>query len=284
MHLRLFDYALWFSTPILLGGVLAVMWRRGFNRDYPYFFNYIVLQALSDPVRALISSRCSYTAYYYAYYVHLGLSFLISFAVLQEIFKDAFRPYEALRDLSVILFRWSALVILLVGVMWAINATQKSETGWVMGMILLADRSLRMMQCGLVFFLLLFSTYLGIPHRSLLFGISVGFGLFAAVNMLVATFASHQGISTAALSRANSIAYLVAVLIWLSYSVVAAPSRSKANAEGVLRSRDWNSALEEVRVIPADSLLDSMDRTVERLLYPPEDAKVKVSGGNGFSG
>jgi hypothetical protein len=168
--------------------------------------------------------------------------------------------------------------------MWAINATQKSETGWVMGMILLADRSLRMMQCGLVFFLLLFSTYLGIPHRSLLFGISVGFGLFAAVNMLVATFASHQGISTAALSRANSIAYLVAVLIWLSYSVVAAPSRSKANAEGVLRSRDWNSALEEVRVIPADSLLDSMDRTVERLLYPPEDAKVKVSGGNGFSG
>jgi hypothetical protein len=27
-----------------------------------------------------------------------------------------------------------------------------------------------------------------------------------------------------------------------------------------------------------------MDRTVERLLYPPEDAKVKVSGGNGFSG
>ena len=50
------------------------------------------------------------------------LSVLISFAVLQEIFKDAFRPYENLRDLSVILFRWSALVVLLVAVMWAINA------------------------------------------------------------------------------------------------------------------------------------------------------------------
>src|SRR5580658_1129042 len=148
MHLRLFDYALWFSTPILLGGVLAVMWRRGFNRDYPYFFNYIVLQALSDPVLALISSRCSYTAYYYAYYVHLGLSFLISFAVLQEIFKDAFRPYEALRDLSVILFRWSALVVLLVAVMWAINSG-KPDRGFVTGSIMLADRSVRLMQCGL---------------------------------------------------------------------------------------------------------------------------------------
>ncbi len=284
MHLRLSDYALWFSTPILLGGVLVVMWRRGFHKDYPYFFNYIVLQALSDPVLALISARFSYTAYYYAYYVHLGLSFLISFAVLQEIFQDAFRPYEALRDLSAILFRWSALVILLVGVMWAINATQKSEADWVMNMILVADRSLRMMQCGLVFFLLLFGTYLGIPHRSLLFGISVGFGLFAAVNMLVATFASHQGISAAALSRANSIAYLFTVLIWLGYSLAAAPSRSRVAAENALRSQDWNSALTEVRVVPADSILDDMDRTVERLLYPPEDAKVKVTGGSGFSG
>lgn len=281
MHLRLIDYALWLSTPVLLGGVLVVMWRRGFNKDYPYFFNYIILQALSDPILALIDSR-SYTAYYYAYYVHLGLSFLISFMVLQEIFKDAFRPYEALRDLSAILFRWSALVILLVAVMWAINATQKSEADWLMNMILVADRSLRMMQCGLVFFLLLFGTYLGIPHRSLLFGISVGFGLFAAVNMLVATFASHQGISSAALSRANSIAYLTVVVIWLSYTLMSAPSRSRVTAESMLRSQDWNSALVEVRVIPVDSMIDSMDRTVARLLYPPEEGK--VPSGNGFSG
>jgi hypothetical protein len=33
--------------------------------------------------------------------------------------------------------------------------------------------------------------------------------------------------------------------------------------------------------VPAveDSLLDTMDRTVERLLYPPEESPVKVSGG-----
>ena len=107
--------------------------------------------------------------------------------MLQEIFKDAFRPYEALRDLSVILFRWSALVVLLVGVMWAINGNHKSDNGAIVDAILLAERSVRLMQCGLVFFLLLFSEYLGISRRSPLFGISLGFGLFAAVNMLVAT-------------------------------------------------------------------------------------------------
>ncbi len=214
--------------------------------------------------------------------MNLGLSVIISFAVLQEIFRDAFRPYEALRDLSVILFRWSALVVLLVAVMWAINAG-KSNKGFVEETIQLADRSVRLMQCGLVFFLLLFSEYLGIPRRSLLFGISLGFGFFASVNMLVFTGVSHRGIlKNTVLSEINSAAYLIAVVTWLAYTAAAAPSRSKVAEGSLLRSQDWNSALQDARVpIGADSLLDTMDRTVERLLYPPEEAKVKVSTGHG---
>ncbi len=257
------------------------MVRRGLHRDYPYFFNYTILQVVSVPILYFIYTR-SYSVYFYAYYFNIALSVLISFAVLQEIFKDAFRPYEALRDLSVILFRWSALVVLLVGVMWAITSTQKSENGPVVDVILLADRSVRLMQCGLVFFLLLFSEYLGISRRSPLFGISLGFGFFAAVNMLVATGMTHRGIlHQSTLRHINSGAYLVAVVIWLGYTLAAAPSESKA-AEGVVRTKDWNSALEDARVQPgADSLLDTMDRTVERLLYPREESKINVSAGRG---
>ena len=60
--------------------------------------------------------------------------------------------------------------------------------------IYLVERSVRMMQCGLVFFMLLFSEYLGISRRNVVFGIAVGFGFFAAVNMLVMTAiaASHR--------------------------------------------------------------------------------------------
>lgn len=170
MHLRPMDYVLWFASPALQVGVVIAMLRRGLHRDYPFFFNYTIIGVVAEPLLYVLSLT-SYTGYYYAYWVNLGLSVIISFAVLQEIFRDAFRPYEALRDLSVILFRWSALVVLLVAVMWAINAG-KSNKGFVEETIQLADRSVRLMQCGLVFFLLLFSEYLGIPRRSLLFGIS----------------------------------------------------------------------------------------------------------------
>jgi succinate dehydrogenase hydrophobic anchor subunit len=278
MHLRLVDYVLWLATPVLQTGLLVALYRRGLHRDYPCFFNYTILQILSDPVLALCS-RFSYSAYYYGYYVNLGLSVIISFAVLQEVFKDAFRPYENLRDLSVILFRWSALVVLLVAVMWAINSAHPAADGIVNDAMQLAARSVRLMQCGLVFFLLLFHGYLGISPRSMLFGISIGFGFFAAINMLVFTGLSRHGLMTdAMLSRINGVAYAAAVVLWLGYTLAAAPSRSKAYSEAVMRSPDWNSALKEARVVPADSLLDTMDRTVERLLYPPEQAKMKVAG------
>ncbi len=280
MHLRLLDYLLWIASPLLQAGVLISLYRRGLHRDYPYFFNYTILQVVSDPVLYAIQLR-SYTFYYYAYYVHIGLSVVISFAVLQEIFKDAFRPYEALRDLSIILFRWSTLVVMLVAVMWAINAAHKPDNGPITDAILLAERSVRLMQCGLVFFLLLFSEYLGISRRSLLFGISLGFGLFAAINMLVATGIAHQGILRhSTLRHINSAAYLCATLIWLGYSMAAAPSESKVLETTAQRSKDWNSALEDARVPNGpDSLLDNMDRTVERLLYPREESKVRISAG-----
>lgn len=282
MQLHLIDYVFWFAAPLLQAGVLVCMFRRGLHRDYPFFFNYTILQVISVPILAIVNPY-SYKVYYYAYYINVGLSVLLSFAVLQEIFQDAFRPYEALRDLGVILFRWSALVVLLVGVMWAISAAHKPDYDRVQDVILLADRGLRLMQCGLVFFLLLFSEYLGIPHRSLLFGISLGFGFFAAVNMLVVTGASHRGVLLhATLSQINSAAYLIAVMIWFGYTLAAAPSRSRVAEAVLLRSKNWNSALRDARVpLAEDSLLDNMDRTVERLLYPSEESTVNIPTGRG---
>src|SRR5208283_1696201 len=273
MHLRLVDYVLWFSAPTIQLGVLVAMYRRGLQRDYPYFFNYTILQVFGEPILFILQKQ-SYALYFYGYWFSVTLSALLSFAVLYEIFQNAFRPYEALRYLGVILFRWSALVILLVAGMWAING-HSAENGPITNAILLAARSVRLMQCGLVFFLLLFSEYLGISRRNLLFGVALGFGLYASVNMLVASGLSHAGVVHVSVLRwVNSAAYNLSVLIWLGYTLMA-PARSSALAE--IRSPQWNSALEDARVpVGADSLLDSMDRTVERLLYPQEEVKANL--------
>ena len=66
----------------------------------------------------------------------------------------------------------------------------------------------------------------------------------------------------------NSAAYVVSMLIWLGYSLVAEYRAQRRQDNPRRPSQKWDYALDEARnATPADSLLDTMDKTVERLLY-----------------
>jgi hypothetical protein len=277
MRLHLIDYILWCITPVLMTMVAVSMCRRKLHREFPYFFQYVLFVILIFGVEF---SLHNWNSYFYVYWTGSALSIIVSFAVLQEIFKDAFRPYEALRDLSVILFRWCALVVLLVAGMWAITSWRANHLDNVTNSIFLVDRSVRMMQCGLVFFMLLFNEYLGISRRNVLFGISTGFGFYAAVNMLVMTAMTHQtAIGRANLGRINAGAYIVSMLIWLAYTALPAKARVTVKLSAAA-SQKWNYALDDARnAPPPESLLDTMDQMVERLLYHRgAEAKITLAG------
>jgi len=276
MRVTVIDYVLWCLTPIFMSVTAVFLCRRRLQKQFPYFFNYVIFQILSFLVEFPLRN---WPNYYYVYWTVQALSVVVSFAVLLEIFRDAFRPYEALRDLSVILFRWCALVVLLLGGMWAITSWRQNQVDNITNAIYLIDRSVRLMQCGLVLFMLLFNEYLGIRRRNLLFGIAVGFGFFAAVNMLVMTALSHHSyFSKSTLSRINGIAYVISTLIWLAYAAL--PSTVRGGAKQVAEAtQKWDQALDDARnAAPVTSLLDSMDQTVERLLYHREsEAGVTVA-------
>ncbi len=274
MNLLLSQTTLWFSAQALQLAVLVCMYRRRIQNYYPAFFYYIVVQVVSDPFLTLAQGRWPYL-YYYGYWGTICVSVVLSFFVLQEVFRDAFRPFEALRDLSIILFRWAALVLLLVAGMSAIAAINQNQPDNITSTVLLVDRNVRVMLCGLVFFLLMFSEYLGISRRHVLFGVAVGFGFISAIHMLVATAVAHQTIlQRTTLSSINSGAYVIACLIWLAYvgypkTLLAGETRSDE------RPKDWNDALAEARArIPSESLLDTMDKTVAQLLDRREHHRV----------
>ena len=127
-------------------------------------------------------------------------------------------------------------LFLLVGVMWAINGNgaHKSDNGAVVDAILLAEHA-AFASCNVdsSSSCCFFSEYLGISRRSPLFGISLGFGLFAAVNMLVTTAMTHHGIlHQSTLRHINSEAYLLAIVLWLGYTLAAAPSEKRTCRSG----------------------------------------------------
>jgi hypothetical protein len=276
MHLLSSETVLWFVAQVLQLAVLVCMYRRRIQSHYPAFFYYVVVQVLSDPFLTLARNNGWDYTYYFAYWITECFSVGLSFFVLQEVFKDAFRPFEALRDLSVILFRWAALVLLLVAGMSALSASgaSNSRLDVLTRSIMLVDRNVQVLLCGLVFFLLMFSEYLGISRRHVMFGVAVGFGFFSSIHMLVTMAVEHRTVlHRDTLTAINTGAYVIACIIWLAYIVYPKTVLAKHTIEA--RPKDWNEALEEARAqIPSESLLDTMDKTVAQLLSHPEQHKL----------
>jgi hypothetical protein len=277
MHYLWYEVLFWLGTPVMQTVIASVMLRRKLNKEYPFFFSYTIFQVVNE-VALYVVYRWSSTqyAYYYMYWTLSAIGILISFGVIQEVFFNAFKPYEALRDLSSMLFRWSAAVLILVSGV-AVLVSGNESAGEITTWITTVGRSVRLMQCGMVIFLILFTKYLGISPRHLLFGVAAGYGFYASVNMIVTTLYSRFSLFTElTLSLLNSVSYNIAVAMWLVY--VLAPQADRRKVEIVPQSDKWNFALAGVlNVDENDGFLTGMERTVDRLLHEraPEITSVK---------
>lgn len=263
MHLHWSEYLFWFASPALQVLIAAVMIKRNLRRDYPMFFNYTMFQIVSHALM-FVFWKVSYAYYYYAYWTASAIGILLGFLVIREIFLEAFRPYEALRELGEMLFSWSLLVLVLIALVSAFSQSSPGD-GRIFVALITGERSIRILQCGVVLFMFVFSRYLGVSAKHQLFGIALGFGSFAAIEMLALFLWKQYGlISDFTLRTVISTAYFLAAGVWLAYSL--APVRSR-RTEVLPQSERWNHALAGVLRIPEpDGFLTSIDHTVERLL------------------
>lgn len=231
MHFNCFDYVLWFAFPLLQAATLVILFRRGFHRLYPYFSSYMILQI--GGVSFLFLAQHSPSLHVYGYWVIDVLNILISLAIFREIFDDAFGPSSDLRHFADILFTWSASMLLVGGCLWTIVNIYSGHNS-IAAAILVADRSVRLMQCGLGIFVLMVAKHLGISRRHILYGIALGFGVFTSMNMLTAMAVSHPSLVQAtSYWRFNLITCDLASLIWLGYTAVGITGRSAMLAMGV---------------------------------------------------
>jgi hypothetical protein len=270
--------ALWFAHPLLQAAVAGMMLRRKLHRTFPAFLTYIVFQiavfALTFPLR----DPRFYPIFYYVYWGTNALSVILGFRVIHEVFLDVFRPYHTLRDLGSVLFKWAGLVMLMVaGVVAA--SVHGGDQGPLPAGILILERSVRVVQCGLVLFLLVFSRYLGTSWRQKSFGIALGFGFFAWVELSLVALQNFFNSPT--VSFVNMITYNLTILIWFGYTLAKSPTRDPASQ--MLRPQRWEQSLNDLHnPVPADSLIPMFESMVDRALSKsnadptPQPEKVAV--------
>ena len=263
-HMNPLNLAIWTAGPLAQLAILAIMWRRRLHKEFPVFFSYTAFTVFSTTAMFAFA-RGPYVLYFRAYWTMSGLSLIFGLAVIYEAFIYSFRPYQKLLDFGRVLFRWAAMVVIMVGVIMAIGSTSVGMN-LLLQSILTTERSIRIMQCGLVLLLLFFAPHLGLSWRSRIFGISLGFGFFAAVGLVGYTVRSHYGMAVnSAVTIAVQASYLCAIAIWMGYMLAPEPARRPLAYSP--QSVQWNYALTGVAQSTADPLfLSHVESTVERIM------------------
>jgi hypothetical protein len=251
MSLTLTDYLLWVTGEILLVMACAAILRRRLVNQFPVFFAYAAFHVLRTAVLFTIHllelhHRTSYADYFYAYWTTQAVSIVLGFAVIYAIYCGVFQHYDALQKLGGILFGCAGVALLILA-LWTAASAAGAETPGIVRAVLLLERRVRLMQCGLVLFLFLAAFYFGLPWQNYRFGIALGFGVFASIELAAVAVRSHMGASVAAAcSQINSAAYSSGVMIWLCYLLAPKPALQYA---GVVQHNDlekWNQALLEI--------------------------------------
>lgn len=261
--IKILFYALWFAHPVLQAIIAVCMFRRGQHRAFKYFFAYVIAQIISFCL-VFYSFRYRQSATFYVSWISTAVSVALGFKVIHEAFLDVFRPFHTLRDLGTVLFKWAGLVMLLVAGVVSISSNSSDTQPWVQA-ILTAQRCVRVIQVGMVLFLLAFARYLGVSRRQQSFGIALGFGAFAVIELsLIASWAGDH-LGRLAISFINMSAYNATLFIWLGYTLAKSPARETSAA--LLRPQRWEQSLSDIQhPSPADSLIPMFEGMVDRAL------------------
>jgi hypothetical protein len=252
--------ALWISCPALeLLLSVAILWRN-LHRKFPVFFAYVVFQIINFAVIFPAHQYGSYNFYFYSYWTGATISMAIGFKVIHEIFLDVFRPYHTLKDLGTVLFKWASLVMIFVALVVAVTSPPGQSP--IILAVMTMQRCVRVIQCGLILFLLVFSRYLAVSWKQHSFGTACGFGLFAAAELAGSALYAGGAISEETLGLLITVFYIFAVLVWTGYALTPAPSRQSPAA---LVSQRWEQSLTDLQhPVAADSLIPMFESMVDR--------------------
>ena len=196
-----------------------MMIHRKLARRFPAFFLYTAYQVVLCAVLVTLDLMDSVSGSQYAnaYIVGGTIGAALRFAVVYEIFGEVFQAYPALHEFGGILFRWATAILMIVASSM-VAYTSGPEMDKLSVTFLVINRTVYIMQCGLLVLLVLLARFLSFSWISYIMGITLGFGLFASVEFgHRSALRAQYGLYFAwkALPVVTAGTYHICVLLWV---------------------------------------------------------------------
>jgi hypothetical protein len=257
-------YLSWLGGPALQITLLACMIHRRLHNVFPRFFSYIVFQILKTSV-LFVTYRYYDGAYFDAYWTGNAISVVLAVTVMDEILHSLFKEYGGAQNLGSIIFRWASGLLLLLAIVNALSSHEGSADR-VVSAVLTFDRSVRVMQCGLFCLLMVLCRYLRHCWRQRVFGIALGFGVFASIELIVVSIVMRYGGNSATVaSLLKSAAYNGVTLLWIGYMRQQSQSIPAVEVIPQLNGRDVALA-NSMPPTDKDSFLSMVEQAVEQVI------------------
>jgi len=222
------------AEPVLIALALLFFVKSGRSKQFPMMTTYLGLRAASAAILevilnlhrfAPISETLQYSLYFYTYWTSYTVTAITIFFVIREIFCHVTEPVPGIRRFGLLAFNWVAVISGIISVSAALPL--KGLGAGLMAIGFQVMRCVSILELCLLAFLALFIHSLGRSFRSLAFGISLGFGLQAGMELitsLVATRSPHLD------SNMNIVLQVAITLVlggWIGYFLTPEPQAER---------------------------------------------------------
>lgn len=195
------------------------MFRRSLHTEFPIFFSALVYEFLAFAILFVTIYVLDAPSWYMKvdFFSRAG-STAFHFGILQELFDAPLQHNAALRRTSAHVLRWVTgslivIAVLLIGLLYYNSLGHRLLPAYA------TLEALDIVQCFVLVLVVLWHRFLGIRMSNFAFGIAVGVGVTAALELLAEAWKDLVGPSRAC-DYLQMSAYLCTVLIWLYYAFV----------------------------------------------------------------
>lgn len=212
---RLLTLVLWFLPLAMLVLIALVMWRRRLFARFPLFFSYALLLPARD--LALVCLPYGSPRYSSVYWWGEGVAVLLAVGIIFELIGYVVRSYPFLRFFLRILSVSGVLAgALSLGlIIWGRGPRGGDQ---VFEWIILLERSARFLQVCLLIVAIALISRLGLTWRNYAVGIAAGFGVYAALDLVLLELRAHLHLlPDNAFVLLRPTAYNLGVMIWAAY-------------------------------------------------------------------
>ena len=249
-HSFLWHY-LWIGPHILQAILAVILWRRGFHRQFPIFFSYLVFEAIEEFTLYGMDALPSVSGdtWWLAFRIGLVLEGIIRLAVIGELFFHLLRSRPAIARVGSRLISGAGAGLVLLATLAAAYAHIGSAQYATAPIAHILQQTLYMIECGLILFLFVFTACFKLTWDRATLGIGLGRGISASVHLGTWAVMANGGLahSRYLLDFLNFATYHLCVLIWFYYFLV--PQKSATTSAVSLPENNldiWNRELERL--------------------------------------